>query len=184
VAACRHADFCPFPANTASPVTELDTAIHRLRPAPRPPEPGRIALHFELDLFVYRSHTVPEAGPRHLSPTENSPRQLPSCTPHSFLSGSGPFTPFPHRTSTCRMCFQCHRSMTHFIPPPCWALLSILRKSYASPAQRRERNTRFSLSDLYLVANYCNIERLQIVCDVLKCRLMKSRIKHLHRLTG
>jgi hypothetical protein len=138
----------------------------QIAPGAPPPRARSHRTPFCARSFVYRSHTVPEAGPRHLSPTENSPRQLPSCTPHSFLSGSGPFTPFPHRTSTCRMCFQCHRSMTHFIPPPCWALLSILRKSYASPAQRRERNTRFSLSDLYLVANYCNIERLQIVCDM------------------
>jgi hypothetical protein len=125
----------------------------QIAPGAPPPESGRIALHFVRDLFVYRSLTVPEAGPRHLSPTENSRRQLPSCTPHSFLSGSGPFTPFPHRTSTCRMCFHCHRPMTHFIPPPCWALLSISRKSYASPAQRRESSTRFAVSDLHPVVN-------------------------------
>ena len=75
--------------------------------------------------------------------------------------------------------------MTHFIPPPCWALLSISRKSHAPHYQRRENNTRFSLSDLHLSS--IASERLHTVCNMrygLKCRLMKSRIKHLHCLTG
>ena len=94
LAACRHADFCPFPANNASPVTELDTRICTdFAPGAPPPDPCRIALHFVRDLFVYRSlYAVPEAGPKHLSPTENARVPNDSCRhadPHSFLSGSG-----------------------------------------------------------------------------------------------
>jgi hypothetical protein len=132
---CRHADFkadCPYPANTASPVTELDprsNTICRLRPAPRPPSPSRIALHFAI-FFVHIARYIrcPEAG--RLSPTADSRRQLPSRAPHSFLSGSCTFTPFPHRTvyplAECAFAVDTFHSSA----APVRALLSILRKSH------------------------------------------------------
>lgn len=78
------------------PVTELDTAIRTLRPAPRPPT-HRIALHFCAIFFVYRSirspkpvqgiylrPRIPDDSCRHAHPTLSFLDPAPSH-PFSFI---------------------------------------------------------------------------------------------------
>ena len=147
--------FCPYPAHTASPVTELDpklNTIRRLRLAPRPPSPSRsrIALH-SMRFLCTVSLVAAAYGPRSRSKSSISGRGFPT-TAAVTRTPLFPFRILPLHTLPSSYCMYIHLPNVlstafavdtfHSSAVPVHAYLSILRKSHALPPfTRREKIT-------------------------------------------